>query len=88
MSQADVVEFVSDTRSRSPHFADQVDPVIAERVLMAAITGESLDDVDPRTSYEAQGVLMTAIVADERLDDARLDVFLAEARKLADKLVA
>jgi hypothetical protein len=88
VSQAEVIEFVADTRSRSPHFVDQVDPVIAERVLMSAITGESLDDVDPRTRWEAQGTLMAAMVADEHLDAAGLDAFLAEARKLADKLVA
>jgi hypothetical protein len=65
-----------------------MDPVIAERVVMAVLTGQSLDDVDPRTSWEAQSVLMAAIVGAESLDDAGLDAFLAEARKLADEWLA
>jgi len=84
----EVIEFVADARSRSPHFADRMDPVIAERVVLAAVTGQSLDDIDPRTSWEAQSVLMSAIVGSEGLDDAGLNAFLAEARKLADEWLA
>jgi hypothetical protein len=88
VSPEEVIEFVAGARSRSPHFADRMDPVIAERVVMAVLTGQSLDDVDPRTSWEAQSVLMAAIVGAESLDDAGLDAFLAEARKLADEWLA
>ena len=75
-------------RSRSPQAADQVDPMIAERLILGVFTDESLDDVDPRASFEAQLLLMVAIVGDEHLDDAGLDAFLAEARKLADQWLA
>jgi hypothetical protein len=88
VSQGEVIEFVGDVRSRSPHVADQVDPKTAERVIMAVFTGQSLDDIDPRASWETQLVLMAAIVGDEHLDDAGLDAFLAEARKLADQWLA
>lgn len=82
------MEFVGDARSRSPEVAGQVDPKTAERVIMAAFTGQPLDDIDPRTSWETQLVLMAAIIGDEHLDDAGLDAFLAEARKLADQWLA
>ena len=88
VSPGEVIEFVGDVRSRSPEVADQVDPKTAERVTMAVFTGQPLDDIDPRTSWETQLVLMAAIIGDEHLDDAGLDVFLAEARKLADHWLA
>jgi hypothetical protein len=88
VSPGEVIEFVGDVRSRSSEVADQVDPKTAERVIMAVFTGQPLDDIDPRTSWEAQLVLMAAIIGDEHLDDAGLDSFLAEARKLADQWLA
>jgi hypothetical protein len=88
VSPGQVIEFVGDVRSRSPEVAGQVDPKTAERVIMAVFTGESLQDIDPRTSWETQVVLMAAIIGDERLDDEGLDAFLAGARKLADQWLA
>ena len=85
VSPGEVMEFVADVRSRFPQVADQLDPVIGERVILAVFSGESLDDIDARTSWEVQSTLMTAIVAGENFDDAGLDGFLAEARKLADE---
>ena len=81
----EVMEFVGGVRSRSSLAADQLDPVIAERVIMSVLADDSLDDVDARQSFQAQLVLMAAIVGDEDLEDAGLDAFLAQARKLADK---
>lgn len=88
VSPAEVIEFVGDVRSRSAQVADQVDPRTAERVVMAVFTGHSLDDIDAPTSWEIQLALMAAIIGDEHLDDAGLDAFLAEARKLADQWLA
>jgi hypothetical protein len=88
VSRAEVIEFVGNVRSRSPQAADQIDPVIAERVILGLFNDDSLDDVDVRRSFEAQLLLMVAIVGDEHLDDAGLDAFLAEVRKLADEWLA
>ena len=87
-SPGEVVEFVGSVRSRSPQVADKIDPVIAERVIMSVLADDSLDDVDARKSFETQLVLMAAIVGGENLDDAGLDAFLAQARKLADEWLA
>ena len=88
VSPREVIEFVGDARARSPPFADQVDPAIAERVIIAVFNGDSLDDLDARKSFDAQSQLMVAIVYGAQLDDAGLDAFLAEARKLADQWLA
>jgi hypothetical protein len=88
VSPAEVIEFVGQVRSRSLHFADRVDPVIAERVIMAVLADDSLDDIDPYKSLEAQSTLLAALVYDEDLDDAGLDAFLAKAREVADEWLA
>jgi vacuolar-type H+-ATPase catalytic subunit A/Vma1 len=87
-SLREVVEFVGSVRSRSPQVAEKIDPVIAERVIMGVLADDSLDDIDARKSFETQLVLMAAIVGGENLDDAGLDAFLAQARKLADQWLA
>jgi hypothetical protein len=88
VSPGEVIEFVGNVRSTSPRAADQIDPVIAERVIAAVFNEDSLDDVDARKSFETQLLVMVAIVGGEHLDDAGLDAFLAEARKLADQWLA
>jgi hypothetical protein len=87
-SPGEVIEFVGSVRSASFQVADKVDPVIAERVIMAVFNDDSLDDIDARKSFETQLLLMVAIVGDENLDGAGLDSFLAQARKLADQWLA
>ena len=84
VNPGEVIEFVGSVRSTSPHVADKVDPVIAERVIMGVFNDDSLDDIGVRKSFETQLILMAAIIGDEQLDDAGLDAFLAKARKLAD----
>jgi hypothetical protein len=84
----EVIEFVGNVRLTSPQVADQVDPVIAERVITAVFNDDSLDDIDARESFQIQLLLMVAIVGGENLDDAGLDAFLVQARKLADQWLA
>jgi len=84
-SQAEVIEVVGGMRARSPRLAGQVDPVVAERLVMAVFNDDPLDDLDARKSFEVQSVLMVTIIYDENLDEAGLDDFLAKARKLADE---
>jgi hypothetical protein len=82
-----VIQFVGDIRSRFPQSANEVDPVIAERLIMGVFNDDYLEDIDRRKSFEVQSVLMVFIIYDENLDDAGLDAFLAEARKLADQWI-
>lgn len=87
VSLEEVIEFVGNVRSVSPRVADDVDPLIAERVIMAVFNDDSLDDIDARKSLETQILMMVAIVREEHFDDAGLEAFLAKARKLADQWI-
>lgn len=45
----------------------------------------SIRDLDDDIVIGVQIVILSALIADERLDDSGLDQFMAEARKLADQ---
>jgi hypothetical protein len=84
---ADVVEFVSSVRARSPKLAEDIDPRTAERMILAVYTDEEIDDIDGSTRLGTQFLLLTGLIVDEQLDDAGLDNALAAARKLADQWI-
>jgi hypothetical protein len=84
---ADVIEFVADVRSRTEG-TRRIDPRVAERVIQAILFDESIDDIDARVSFQTQLVLLAALIADAHLDDAELDKFMNEARKLGDTWLA
>jgi hypothetical protein len=86
--RADVVAFVGDVRSRSDRLARELDPDISERVIRAVLGDGSVRDVSDADLGRAQIVLLMGLIADERLEDAGLDAFLADARKLADQLMS
>jgi hypothetical protein len=82
---ADIVEYVGDVRSRFDEAAQAIDPQTGERVILKVLGHGSAADLDPKTAFRARHFLLAALIADEQLDDAGLDEFLGEARKLADQ---
>ena|SRR5215831_6533763 len=86
--RAEVIRFVGDVRARSERLAREIDAQAAERIVRAVFGDGSIADLDGGTIAGTELLLLGAIVADEQLDDARLDAFLASARKLADQLMA
>jgi hypothetical protein len=83
----DVIEYVGDVRARTEGSA-KLDPRIAERLLLAVFTDEETGDIDRRTSYKTQLVLLAALTADAQPDEAGLDRFMIRARRLADQWLA
>jgi hypothetical protein len=86
-TRTDVIEFVAEARSRSDEIAETVDPRVGERLIRKVVSDESTDDIDARTSATAKLLLLAALIADEELDGAELDKFIADARQLADYLI-
>jgi len=80
-----VIEFVGAVRSRSEGLSGKIDPRIAERLIRAVYTDETTDDIDRESRIRTRFLLLAALVVDEMLDDAGLDAFLGESRKLADQ---
>ena len=65
--------------------AARIDPRVAERVMLAMTSDREIDDIDPRAGYQARLVLLFALIADARSDEATLGKFMGQARRLADK---
>lgn len=84
-TDAAVVEFVAVARARFDESGDRIDPRAAERMIRAVHTDEEINDLDTKTVVGIEVILLTALVADEGLDDAGIDELLAKARKLADE---
>ncbi len=57
-------------------------------MIRAVYTEEEIRDIDPSTRLGTQFLLLTALIADEHLDPAGLDEFLAGARDLADQWIS
>lgn len=84
---SDVIEYVADVRSRIDEIADAVDPRAGEQIIFEALGRGTADGIDSRTSATARMFLLTALIADERLDAHALDQFIAKARTTADYLL-
>lgn len=85
--KAEVIGFVSHVRARYDNVADKIDPQTAERLILAAYTDATIDDLAPETKVSGQVFMLTFLILDQQLDEAGLDQFLATARKLGDRLM-
>ena len=83
---AEIIQFVADTRKDIDAVGgENIDPSAAERLLLTAVGDETADDLDGKTVTRVELVLLAALIAADRLDDAGLDEFMAAARNLADE---
>jgi hypothetical protein len=83
----EVTDFVAGVRARSERLRDALDPRIAERVIVTAVGGDHVRDLEPAESNKMKMVLLTALVADMHFNDAGLEEFMAKARAFADELL-
>lgn len=83
-TRADVIEFVADIRARSDRVSE-IDALTAERLIRAVLGDGTIDDIEDKDRFGTETVLLAGLIADEQLDDAGLDAFVADARKLADR---
>lgn len=84
----EVTEFVAEVRARSERLRDALDPRIAERVIVAAVGGDYVRDLDPAESNKMKMVLLAALIANMHLDDAGLEEFIVKTRAFADELLS
>lgn len=87
-TEDDVIAYVADVRSRTKKASEAIGPETAERLILKVLGQGSIQDLDARAAMTAKQYLLAALVIDEQLDDAGMDAFLAQARKLADQWLA
>jgi hypothetical protein len=81
----EVVSYIAEVRSRNEAAAEDLNPAIAERVLLTALDQGDTDGIDADTVVMAQLLLMAALVGDEEYSEAELDEFLKQVRRTADE---
>lgn len=80
----DVIEFVANVRARTEQIGEAIDPRMAERLINAALGRGEVGDIDDKTRFGTETVLLAALIAREQFDDAALDGFMAKARALVE----
>jgi hypothetical protein len=83
-TSADVLTFVADIRAQYD-LAQDIDPRVAERLVLATFTDEQIADIPDQVKAEHYLILLIALIKQADLSGSDLDVFLADARKLADE---
>ncbi|MEU8799790.1 hypothetical protein [Spirillospora sp. NPDC048819] len=85
---AEVIEFIAYQRSAHPVAAEQMDPTVAEQVVLHALDkGPISEDIDGETLLGTKILLLAALMAEADLGESELDIFLAKARAEADEHV-
>ena len=84
---SDIILFVADERTRHDDSADDFEPRVAERMVLAVLSGEPVHDIDDEAKADAQIALLLGLVDDEDLDDKGLDRLVEESRKAAEAAV-
>jgi hypothetical protein len=85
---AEVIEFMSEVRSRSDRASAVIDPKVAERLIRSTFGEESVADLDDTVVGRTQLMLLAALISDEELDDVELDNFIVTARAFGDRLMS
>ncbi|MCO6009404.1 hypothetical protein NE236_30980 [Actinoallomurus purpureus] len=83
---ADVIRLVATMRARRLDPGIEIDTRAAEILIRRALGETVAGELGDETEARAQIFLLAELVADEELDDAGLDEFLAQARPLANQL--
>jgi hypothetical protein len=87
-TSAQVVGFTAQLRNALRPRGIDLDPKAAEILIRQALGDPVTSEHDDKTQARATTLILIALVADEQLDDNGLDLFMAEARALADARLA
>lgn len=81
---AEVIDFVADLRSRTADVADDLDPVIAERLIFHSLGKGEIDDIDQTVFFGTQILVLAGLIADANLNEGELESFMNVARSIAE----
>ena len=83
---SEVIDFIATKREINPIAAEQLDPGVAEQVLLHALgKGKISKEIDGDTLIGTQVLLLAALIGEADLSEAELESFLAKARAEADE---
>lgn len=84
-TRPDIIMFVASVRAKSRKLAEGIDPIIGERLILAALVDESIEDIDADAAKKTQLLLLTAMTAADDFPASDVDGLLSEARALVGR---
>ncbi|XRQ13857.1 hypothetical protein ACN3XK_24115 [Actinomadura welshii] len=81
---SEVIDFVANLRSRTADVAEDLDPVIAERLIFHSLGKGEINDIDQKVFFGTQILVLAGLIADAGLSEAELDSFMNVARGIAE----
>ncbi|MGC4867257.1 hypothetical protein ACLQ3B_17710 [Micromonospora sp. DT53] len=82
----EIMRFVADIRAAAPAGAPEIDANASETLIRAAVDPDVETAIDPQMAGRIQGLVILAILGDEAITDDDLDVLLADAVALANRV--
>lgn len=86
--RTEVIDYVADLRSRGDDIAEALNPDDAERMIMAVIADEDIDDLSGDERVRLEMILMLAFVRDAHFSVDQLEAFLERSRTFANAILA
>lgn len=87
-SDAEVIDFVAEARSRTEEAVKVIDPQIAELAInfvLGKLPLDAYDDVDDNIAFRLKSLLVAIMAADENFSDSKLDAFMVRVRALTEE---
>lgn len=85
--EARIIEFVADVRALSDDIADAIDPDQTERLIASLDADAETGDIGTEASLRISLTVLAAIIGDEHLSPAELNVFLERSRTFANEIL-
>jgi hypothetical protein len=83
-SRSAIIQFVALARSRNDDTVQEIDPALAEGLILDVFEDSSLDEYSRQERASTRQFLLVALVHKATFNDRDLNAFLAKSRKLAD----
>ncbi|GGQ30594.1 hypothetical protein BKA00_002873 [Actinomadura coerulea] len=84
----EVIDYVAELRSRSAEAAKDLEPVVAEQLILHNLGKGDISNFDARILFPTQIIVLAGLVADEQYGEAELTSFIQTARQVADHWIA
>lgn len=84
-TRSEIIQFVADTRGEIAATGFDVEPMTAEALIRASVTGETeeIEQYQPRVVVEMEMILLGKLLGS--LTDSELDAFFVSAEELAEE---
>lgn len=85
--RSDIIHFVADARIRRGRNAPPIKPAVAEKLIIAALSGTHVEGLTDLEKGQ-QIILLAELIEDEQMSEDEMDDFLTYTLRYADEIAA